>query len=145
MGNADQIIADGDNLLGLIPQSFPMVMIDQLIISEEKLSKTRFQIREDNVFLEKGKLGEPGLIENIAQTAAAGIGYQYRSKNEPIPVGFIGAVQKLKIVKLPPVGAVIETTILETHSVINVSVIEGSISVDDSEIAHCEMKLFLKK
>jgi predicted hotdog family 3-hydroxylacyl-ACP dehydratase len=145
MGNVDQIIAEGRQLLELIPQSPPMVMIDKLITSEAKLSVTQLTIREDNIFLENNRFSEPGLIENIAQTAAAGTGYQHVSRNEPIPIGFIGAVQKLIIHELPPIGAVLDTKVIETHSVINVTMINGTVFLNQREIARCEMKLFLQK
>ena len=55
-----------------IPQKPPMVMVDKLIFAEEKKVVTSFLIRRDNIFCSDGVFTEAGLIENMAQTAAAG-------------------------------------------------------------------------
>jgi predicted hotdog family 3-hydroxylacyl-ACP dehydratase len=60
-----------ENVLNLIPQKPPFVMIGRLLHWDEKLTRTSFLVNDDNVFVEDGEFREPGLIENIAQTAAA--------------------------------------------------------------------------
>ena len=52
-----------------------MVMVDELVRAEADLAVTRFTILRDNLFLMSNRLGEPGLVENIAQTIAAMVGY----------------------------------------------------------------------
>ncbi len=143
MGTSNQIIASGDKLLELIPQRPPMVMIDSLTDSNDILYKTEFCIQNNNVFVENGHLSEAGLIENIAQTAAAGIGYGFYQVNETIPTGFIGAIQKLKIHELPGVDKKIMTTVEVTNAVMNVTVVSGTVQFGDKQIASCDMKLFL--
>ena len=44
---------------------------------------------------------EPGLVENIAQTAAARAGYISHTENKPVLVGYIGAVNNLQVFSLP--------------------------------------------
>jgi len=44
-----------------------MVMVDELVRAEANLAVTRFTILQDNLFLISRRLGEPGLVENIAQ------------------------------------------------------------------------------
>lgn len=137
------MIASKEQLLDLIPQRPPMVMIDALTESNDDLYKTEFIVQKDNVFLEDGKLCEAGLIENIAQTAAAGEGYKHFKRNESIPTGFIGAVQKLKIHQLPECDTKITTEVTLDNSVMNVSVISGHVFYQDKVIASCTMKVFL--
>ena len=72
-----------------IPQKPPMVMVDRLVSIEGKTTITAFRISPDNIFVEKGLFREPGLIENMAQTAAAGVGAHSQSDNAPPPEGFI--------------------------------------------------------
>ena len=67
------------NILSYIPQRPPFVMVDEIIDSGEKKTCSKFLIKEDNIFVENGFLKEPGLVENIAQTAAARAGYTYFS------------------------------------------------------------------
>ncbi|HMJ46203.1 MAG TPA: hypothetical protein VK498_02685, partial [Ferruginibacter sp.] len=65
----------GDAILSYIPQRPPFVMVDKILSSGESSTRTSFIIHEKNIFVENGKFREPGLVENIAQTAAAGAGY----------------------------------------------------------------------
>lgn len=131
------------DVLPLIPQRPPFVMIDVLKDCNEHSAKTGFQVRQGNIFLKKGVLGEPALIENIAQTAAARIGYICQQKNEPVPVGFIGAVQQLEIFSLPVEGDSLETEITIKNQVFNATIITGNIYSSGKQVATCEMKIFI--
>ncbi|MCG8334182.1 MAG: hydroxymyristoyl-ACP dehydratase [Proteobacteria bacterium] len=145
MGITDQIVAKGDALLELIPQRPPMIMIDSLLKVDEKEFETAFTIKGDNILLENDRLSEAGLIENVAQTSAAGSGQQYIDKNEPIPLGFIGAVQKLNIFHLPKIGDTLKTTVTLTHKVMNISVVKGIVTNGNRVAAQCDMKLFIQE
>lgn len=131
------------NIISLIPQRAPFVMVDRLLSSDEQGAKTSLSISSGNIFVEKGRFTEPGLVENIAQTAAARIGYICRSENKPVPVGYIGAVQNLQIHSLPEEGTDIETEIVIKNHVFNVTVIAGTVRAKDTVIAECEMKIFI--
>ncbi len=72
-----------------------MVMVEYLHKAEGGQTIGSLQINESNIFCKDGFLQEPGLIENIAQTAAVGVGFEYRNENKDVPTGYIGAVQKL--------------------------------------------------
>src|SRR5690349_15285664 len=99
------------DILSLIPQRPPFVMVGALIHYDEKVTRTSFTIREDNILVENGRFTEPGLVENIAQTAAARAGYISISENMPVQVGYIGSVKDLKIYDLPIVNDELETEI----------------------------------
>ncbi|MCO5237805.1 MAG: 3-hydroxyacyl-ACP dehydratase [Chitinophagaceae bacterium] len=134
-----------DDILAYIPQRPPFVMIDELVAVDEFTGTTRFRVREDNIFVEHGRLTEPAMIENIAQTAAARIGYIFAGRNEPPPVGFIGAVQKLEIMALPEVGQTLQTRIAIKNQILNVTVISGEIRHKNEVLAQCEMKIFIRE
>ena len=85
-----------------------------------------------------------GLIENIAQSAALGFGYNFIAKGLPIPIGFIGAVKKLHIHSLPEKNTDIYTEIHVLHEVFNITIIQGTIYSHQGIIASCEMKVLLK-
>ncbi|PLX05544.1 MAG: 3-hydroxyacyl-ACP dehydratase [Marinilabiliales bacterium] len=131
-------------ITSIIPQRPPFVMIDELVHVAENRTETSMQIREDNVFVEHGVFLEPGLIENIAQTAAACAGYVSLSKGKDAPVGYIGAVRKLQIDGLPKLGQKINTEITIEHRIAEVSVITGKVWCDGEKLAECEMKIFEK-
>lgn len=133
----------GGDILSYIPQRPPFVMVETLESCEEHFASTSFRVRPDHIFLENGFLGEPALVENIAQTAAARIGYICQQENRPVPVGFIGAVQNLKIHELPRIGDQLQTTISIINQIFNATIIEGDIKIDGKSIASCEMRIFI--
>ena len=132
------------DILPFIPQRPPFVMVDEIINSDEQACVTRFVVSADNIFVKNNALTEPALMENIAQTAAAHTGYLCKQKNEPVPVGFIGAVQQLEVFALPAVGDTIETAVTIKNQVLNVTLISGSITCNRLPVAKCEMKIFIQ-
>lgn len=130
-------------ILDLIPQRAPIVMVDEFIGMEENISKTRFAVKADNIFVDDGKLSECGLIEHIAQSAAARVGYIFKNNNQPIPIGYIGSVNNFEINDFPNVGDVISTDIEIIQEVFNITLIQAHCRVNDVEIASCKMKIFL--
>ena len=130
-------------ILSYIPQRPPFVMVDRIVYSGEKTTRSLFKITSDNIFVEGGILKEPGLVENIAQTAAARAGYIAREENKPVRLGFIGGIRNLEIFGYPEVNSEIETEITIENQIFDVSVISGKITSNDSIIATCEMKIFI--
>jgi predicted hotdog family 3-hydroxylacyl-ACP dehydratase len=143
MASSEKIIANEKEILEYIPQKPPMVMVGKLISVEGKKTLTSFKICENNMFCEEGKFSEAGIIENIAQTAAAGAGYRSLLKNEPPLPGFIGGIKNLVIYSLPAVGDMLITEVNVEHEIMDATIIIGRISVNDQCIAECEMKIFL--
>ena len=133
----------GQNIQDLIPQRPPFVMIDKLLHSDEKHTITGFRVNEGNIFVENGEFREPGLIENIAQTAAAGAGYKSRFSNDRVAVGYIGSIRKLEIFALPKINDELITEISIEDRVFNVIVISGRACCNDKIMAQCEIKIFI--
>jgi 3-hydroxymyristoyl/3-hydroxydecanoyl-(acyl carrier protein) dehydratase len=139
-----------NNAVEFIPQRPPMVMIDEHISSKENETISALVIRSDNLFCEGGVLTEPGLIENIAQTAALSSGYLFsQGKKSSLggkpPLGYIGGIKNLKIHFLPEVGKRIQTKIKIEAEIMDVSVAKGEITCDGKPVADCEMKIFMEK
>lgn len=132
-----------NNILPLIPQKPPFVMIDKLLYSDEKSTCSGFVIPSDNLFVENGVFGVPGLVENIAQTAAARVGYIARQENVPVPIGYIGAIKNLEIFNLPEVNDELETEITIENQVFDVTIISGRVKCKKLILAQCEMKIFI--
>lgn len=134
-----------DNILDLIPQRAPIVMVDEFLGIDGNVSRTRFAASEDNLFVEDGVLTECGIIEHIAQSAAARMGYIFKSQNQPIPIGYIGSVNNFELKEFAKVGQVISTSIEIIQEVFGISLIQARCCVDDREIASCRMKIFLEQ
>lgn len=142
--NREAIIC-GENIFSLIPQRPPIVMIDSFFGIEENRSFSGLTVTTDNIFCEAGKLQETGLIEHIAQSAAARIGFIYTQKGEEVPLGFIGSVDKLKVYSLPDVGMKLFTEITIVQEVFDITLISAQVKAGEELIAECRMKIFIKK
>ena len=131
------------NILDLIPQRAPIVMVDKFVGIDDGVSHTEFNVLEDNIMVENGVLSECGLIEHIAQSAAARVGYIFKSENKDVPIGYIGSVNKFTIDTLPPVGSLIKTEVKVLQEVGGISLIEAVCKIAGEHIAGCRMKIFL--
>lgn len=140
-----------ENILQLISQRPPIVMVGGLIEHGAESSVSVFTIEPGNIFVADGHFQMPGLIENIAQTVALRAGYEHmlRIQSEggaaiKPPVGFIGEVKNLLIHSLPAVGKQIETRVDLLHNIFTASVVKGTVTYDGKIAAECEMKVFVQ-
>ncbi len=100
------------NIPELLPQRKPFVMVSSLLSFSYQRTVTRFEVRDDNVFIEDGKLVPEGLVENIAQTCAARIGFINKYiLHKPVSVGYVCAIKDFKVHETPAVGETIETEV----------------------------------
>jgi len=138
--------ADTKNrVMKYIPQAAPFEMIDQLVTANEQESYSQLTIREDNIFVVNGFFTEPGIIENMAQTAAAGIGYQaMKEQQDKPPLGFIGQIKNLHIYYLPKVDSQISTEIIVENALLNVKVLKSKVSIGQQLIAEGSFKVFIE-
>ncbi len=126
-----------------IPQREPFIMISRLSNVSEDSASSVFDITNENIFIKDGCFQEAGIIENIAQTAAAMTGYHSATNNNEIKRGFIGAIKNLKIFNLPKVESSIETTIRVENQVMNVNIIQGKVMQKGNLVAECEMRIYI--
>ena len=127
----------------LIPQRPPFVLIDRLVSSDAVFSVTTLEVRPDNLFVENGRITAAGLVENIAQTCAARIGYINLDSGKSVKIGVIGAISNLMIERTPQVGESLVTTIQLLEEVFQVSLVEAVVRSDGQELARCTMKIAL--
>lgn len=126
----------------LLPQQEPFVMIGCLRHFDMVKTVTRTEVRSDNIFVEDEKFTAEGIIENIAQTCAARIGYinKYILK-KGIQLGFIGAIRNMNLYRLPETGEVIETTIITVEEIFGMTLVTATVKVGEEIIADSEMKI----
>lgn len=130
------------DVLELLPQRPPFVMVDHLTNYNDTQSACCLTVRPDNVFFENGCLTAPGLIEHIAQTCAARLGYYncYVQKTG-VRLGFIGEVKDLNILRLPHEGEMIETTIIVVQEIFDVTLVSAEVRVGAEVIATTLLKI----
>jgi predicted hotdog family 3-hydroxylacyl-ACP dehydratase len=126
-----------------IPQKDPFVLVDTLLFADEEKTIASFKIPEEHIFVRNGRFSTSGMVESMAQTAAAGTGYLYRKNKKQVPVGYIGAVQKLEVQNWPPGNADITMEINLLNHILQVSLVSGVVRYNEKIIASCEMKIFI--
>ena len=131
------------DILSLVPQRPPFVMIDSLLHYDELVTRTSFRIKADNILVENGQFSEAGLVENIAQTAAARAGYISTTTNQPVQVGYIGSIKNLEVYHLPTVNDELQTEVTLENQIFDVTVVRGKVWCNQVLMAQCEMKIFI--
>jgi len=132
-----------ENIESVIPQRSPFIMISNLLDADPVKFETDFFIREETIFIKKGFLQEVALIENIAQTCAAGFGFLTKQSGGKPMLGFIGGVSKVIVHMLPKVNTRINTRAVITHRLENVYLIKGENYYGDEKLLECEMKIVI--
>jgi len=131
------------NVLDLLPQRPPFIMIDRLVFSDEVVTTTKFLVRSDNIFMEGDVLNACALVENIAQTCAARIGYINSVNHEKVRIGIIGSVRNLNILRPVRLGELLTTSIEVKEEVMQLTLVEASVRVGDETVVTAEMKIAL--
>lgn len=128
----------------LIPHRDPIIMIDQIISHSEQNTITCFKIIDSNIFVQDNFFQSAGLIENMAQSAAARFGIQnYHQRDEP-PLGYIASIKNLIINRCPCVGEKIFTKIINKHQINQLIMIDAEILSSNNIISSCELKVFIE-
>ena len=121
-------------------------MVGKLLHFDMEKTITETEIVSDNIFVENDFFTASGIIENIAQTCAARIGYvnKYILK-KGIQLGFIGAIRNLNLYRCPKIGEVIETSIVTIEEIFGMTLVTATVKVGDEIIAESEMKIALSE
>ena len=127
----------------LLPQRPPFVMVDCLTAYSPEVTVTELTVRSDNLFVSDGFLSASGLIENIAQTCAARMGYINRMNRQTVKLGFIGAIRNLEIHRLPAVGERLPTLIRVREEVFGMTLVDATVESDGVLLVESEMKIAL--
>ena len=131
------------DILTLLPQKPPMVMVERLLHCDTVVTETEFTVREDCIMVEDGQLTPMGLVENVAQTCAARMGYINVSSGKEVRVGVIGALRDVEIHSLPPVGSTIKTRIEVSEEVFGMTLAQAESYCGDTILASGTIKIAL--
>lgn len=128
----------------ILPQREPFVFVDRLVHYDERETVTVFTVPEEHQLVADGYLTAPGILENMAQSSAARIGYLCKFiLHVPVRVGFIGAIRKFRVYRLPAVGETLTTTILFREDVFGISLVDAVVRVGEDLIAEASLKTTL--
>lgn len=130
------------NILELLPQKPPFVMVEKMLFCDLQKTKTLLTISEKSIFVENGIFTQAGIIENVAQTCAARLGYLNRDGK--IKIGMIGSINDFEFTDtLPRVGEIVETEIAVEVEVGNIVLLNAEVKCGEKLFAAGKMKVVL--
>ena len=130
----------------LLPQQEPFVMVSRLVHFDGVRTICEMDIQADNIFVEDGHFNASGMIENIAQTCAARIGYINKFMlKKSVQIGFIGAIRQLEVFDLPKVGQQISTIVEVKEEVFGMTLASAKVLQGDYLLASTEMKIAVRQ
>ena len=134
---ADIVVAD------LLPQRPPFVLADALLHCDAAETRTRLEVRADNVFVgSDGRMRAAGLIEVMAQCSAARTGFLCKYVwHRPVGIGYIGAVTGLRVAREPAVGEVLEVRLRVVAEVGALQQAEATVTSAGQVLASATLKV----
>ena len=128
----------------ILPQREPFVFVDRLVHYDERETVTVFTVPAEHLLVADGYLPAPGVLENMAQSSAARIGYLCKFiLHVPVRVGYIGAIRKFRVHRLPAVGETLTTTIIFREDVFGITLTDAVVRVGSEIIAEASLKTAL--
>ena len=128
----------------ILPQREPFLFVDRLVHYDERETVTEFTVPAEHLLVKDGYLTAPGILENMAQSSAARIGYLCRYiLHVPVRIGYIGAIRKFRVHRLPEAGETLTTTIIFREDVFGISLVDAVVRVGEDLIAEASLKTAL--
>ncbi len=128
----------------LLPQQPPMVMVDWLLSADEKTAVTSLLVQKDNLFVTDGALNAYALIEVMAQTCAAQLGYMdYLVGNHNVRIGYVGSVKRMRVDDVPKVGETLTTHVEVLEEVMDMKLVSAKSYVGNQLLATAELSIVL--
>ncbi len=131
------------DIASLIPQRPPIMMVDEYGFEDDENCWSLLNINSDNIFLDtNGNIIVEGLLEHIAQTAAAHIGFKHRLKGEDVGLGYIGDIKRCAVSgPMPSTGQSVKTHLKVMSQINNITMISAETKCNETAILSCRMKL----
>ncbi|HNF72197.1 MAG TPA: hypothetical protein PLP34_07285 [Chitinophagaceae bacterium] len=127
----------------LIPQRDPFVLVDELLDADTTRIRTSFRVPAEHVLFDGRNLREGALLENMAQSIAAGQGFLARQQGSDVSKGFIGAIKKIHIERLPEAGELLHTEAEMLHEIGDARIAAARVFSGDRLLASAEFTIFV--
>ena len=126
-----------------IPHSGLMCMVDDLLSVREGIAVATAVIQENNPFVRKdGTVEEAVFVEMIAQTIAAGSGYELSEEKRRTHQGYLLGIKNIKILGTARAGETLRIKAYKYAQFGDFGIIEGTVFRGEEIIAYGEIKVF---
>ena len=124
----------------ILLQQEPFRFVDRMLCYQDRECTCAYTVGE-SLLCENGHLSAEGLIENMAQSAAARAGYMCKYiLHIPTRIGMIGDVKHLKISRLPSIGETLLTDVRVIEDVFGITMMEVGVHAGNEQIASAIIK-----
>ena len=135
---------DDISIRDILPQRPPFLFVDRLVRYDDAETVTAFTVPAEHLLVEDGHLTASGILENMAQSSAARIGYLCKYiLHVPVRIGYIGAIRKFRANRLPATGETVQTTVVLREDVFGISLADVTVRVGEEVIAEASLKTAL--
>ena len=135
---------DEIDIRGILPQRPPFDFVGRLVRYDDRETVTAFTVPAEHLLVEDGFLTASGILEHMAQSSAARIGYLCKYiLHVPVRIGYIGAIRKFRVHRLPVVGETLTTTVILVEDVFGISLADVTVRVGEEVIAEAALKTAL--
>ena len=126
----------------LLPHRAPMRWIDALTECTPTTARATVCFTADHFAVADGVVLEPALVECVAQTVAAAIGYRARGQIGSARLGMLTVVSDFQIHSRPLAGKQLTITVRELRRLGPMLLVTGSVTCDGQGIASGELTLY---
>jgi len=119
-----------------------MVMTDTLLYCDRQHTQTSYTVAPDGLFISNNTFSASGLIENMAQTIAARMGYLalYGPEGKGVVrAGVIGSIKNLSVNEFPGTGRVLTTSVDLIEELGDMILVKAKVVCKKQTMASCEM------
>lgn len=126
----------------LLPQRHPIVLMSGIRGRDGDWFWGYYDPRDGDLFVQAGELDESGVIEHIAQTVAAGNGYDCRLEGRLPRIGYIGSIDGYVFHRRVRVGERLETRVREVSGLGNLVLVESESYIDGEPFTQGKLKIY---
>lgn len=127
----------------LLPHRAPMLLLDALTECTESTATATICFAADHFAVADGRVLEPALVECVAQTVAAGMGYRARGQTGGPRIGMLTIVSDFQILSRPHAGQTLKIETRELRRLGPMLMVAGAISCDGQLIASGNLTLYV--
>ena len=132
-----------DNILLQQP---PFRYVDELVYYEEGLARTRFTVPPENMLIEDGRFTSAGVMEHMAQSSAAKVGYESKYiRHIPVQIGYIGQIKNFEVMRFPRSGEILETEVMTEYEMMGITLASITVLINGEPVARGQLKTALRE
>ena len=138
-------LVSGEGIEKLIPQRAPVMMVGALLSYSDEGAETSYVVDDDSWYCVNGHIDEQGIMEHVAQSAAAWGGYAGYLRGEEPKLGYVEEFSKFEILSMPGAGKEIRTRIHSLGTAAGVTLMESETVCGEDVVARGRLKIFIEK